>query len=148
MATAYIGGSRNAPGQRRPYRPFLESPRMSLRWVAANMRVQRTRSRSPLMRHLLGGVKAHTRLFLVVALSTAIGAGKGLALELGQRLPKAAVNLGEVLMVNPSQLEQAYLVRDDGVDYTVCSTPDRGITYFAPRGEGFKTPEGVGSGMT
>ena len=121
------------------------------------MRVQRTRSphirsgrsfRSPLTRYLLGSVKARIRLLLLFALSMAIGAGKGLALELGQRLPKSAVSLGEVVMVNPSQLEQAYLVREAGVEYTVCATPEKGITYFAPRGEGFNTPESVRSGMT
>src|SRR5438132_1567503 len=36
MATAYIGRSRIASGQRRPYRSFLESPRMSRRWGALN----------------------------------------------------------------------------------------------------------------
>jgi hypothetical protein len=102
--------------------------------VPPNMRVQRTRPA--------------VRLLLLVALSAGIAEATGLSLELGQRLPKSAVNLDEVVMVNPSQLEQAYLVRENAVEYTVCSTLEKGITYIAPRAEGFKTPESVKVGMT
>jgi hypothetical protein len=103
--------------------------------------------RLPLNGRPLGSAKRLARL-LAAGTSLISTSAFAVALDLGQSLPKSAVKLNELLMVNPAQLVQVYAVQESGEAFKIGWQKDKGVTYIQPERSGFETPERVRAGMS